>query len=1280
MTHGDTTGDRRGVLQALQIYLLGFPRTGLAVVAVDAAMQGSRYRVSLHSRGRECFTNAAGAPLRVAAAIRLRSAGAAVASPEAPQAPCRGGENRSDFRESACKAAECLTAVAAFVLAVAGSVVRCCTGFPRAVLSSVVAQVAEACRHHERIRRTEDVGGAGHIVAPGKKVKIRHSPTNIELEFTRAEMRAPDATQPMKDYADAVAAAHTPLQDWSELIQFVPSTSEKVAATTAMARLLDHPNTEDCGFVWVKRGPDGNKLYASGRTGDVCVTGYGTYGYTDAQKHDSKRQAKNTLVVTPELATAINEARDKLVKESLDGEAITLFNLPMDRPMVGFIFGLSYMLEEMQREANGARFIGGHFVNSADKMSKFAWHVDDHDEDEPGGSYIEHSVLTMCSLGASSIAFAPIGEVHYEGPGSIIKFRGWTPHRSALVKPEPAKAAMWKFASFYAGESSADFEEVTADDETGTDQSVRHDDEESPYYYTVLTGSAAYEDFAPWLRAQLVAGNLGLGQLVTQGGTVLTGLKEMGKSGRACSAMARVLWSQRGDFESTVAGIGAIDDMEAHSALVLCSIWVNASHRGRRLWQRLLSNLLDEIEPLYLRLGSGLSTAFDRDPSLRRCLESIGWTRDTVCGYLRCADARRAMQRVLGGRVAAQAGPVTRGVARTSSAGVAAAAAQEVSRPASSGAKSPRRSCAASASGGDAAAAAQEISALGGTKSRGRSCAAAASDGDADITAAARIISANKRVASQLSQRELKASRVLKLWRLTLDAINAQRLVEAEEVDEAPADVEVSVEEEEIVTVDAIEVDDSDPAWDPTGGSGDSDDDSGDGSAKRVAKSRRGADEPAVQDVLMAERATGSSKPRPHRMANMLPLLPVKRGRPHRESQLQTSRADRRLEPKPKRGPGRYADPGLPEGWQTMPRTTSSGRAYVEHRGPEGQVERTKAGAWRNDALRFAPAAALEVLAVTATADDCDDGDDDARVRAIAEREGLVLQRSVAWQKVGVGGRSAANVGVGSGRSSNSHMKKTDTGYDSVFKNRSNRFEARLKVPGMPPLHVGSYDTPAMAGLELARVLASDDATAVLSEQAAEKRVVLAKALQTKMRLARDQQRDTAGRWDDVLKNASDAEAASIAEAEGLELQPNLTKEGYVGVCWQKSSYRAAVDLPGGCPTTGQRTKIYLGRFKSKTGGAVAVARWIAVNAPDLRPRGGALGPRVSGRVVRGDPGSGVTVGFASLDALRGADAVSRALRGQAPFYQNHGSESASDNESVGFSRFLEQEGDVPRD
>ena len=406
----------------------------------------------------------------------------------------------------------------------------------------------------------------------------------------------------------------------------------------------------------------------------------------------------------------------------------------------------------------------------------------------------------------------------------------------------------------------------------------------------------------------------------------------------------------------------------------------------------------------------------------------------------------------------------------------------------------------------------------------------------------------------------------------------------------------------------------------------------------------------------MTERATGSAKPRSNRVANMLTLLPVKRGRPHHKDQLQ-ARPDRRLEPQPKRGRGRYADLGLPEGWRTVPRTTSSGRPYVEHRGPEGQVERTKAGAWRVDAarVRAEEAPALDVLAEEATALD---------VHAMAAHEGLVMRRSVAWQKVGAGGRSTANVGVGTGHSSNSHKKKTYTGYDSVFKNRCNRFEARLKVPGMPPLHVGSYDTPAMAGLELARALASDDAKALLSEPAAGKRVALAKALQTKMRLAREP-RDTTGRWDDVLKSASDAEAASIAEAECLELQPNLTKDGYVGVCWQKTSFRATVTNDG--------QKVYLGRFQSQKGGAVAIARWIAANAPDLRPR-------VSGRAVRSDPDSGVTVGFTSLDALRGASAVSQALRAQAPFYQSHGSESASDNESVGFSRFIEQVGDLPSD
>ena len=64
-------------------------------------------------------------------------------------------------------------------------------------------------------------------------------------------------------------------------------------------------------------------------------------------------------------------------------------------------------------------------------------------------------------------------------------------------------------------------------------------------------------------------------------------------------------------------------------------------------WQRLLLDLLDEIKPLVLELGSGLATAFDCNPGLRRCLTSIGWKDDTERDYLQCSDARDAMQRAL---------------------------------------------------------------------------------------------------------------------------------------------------------------------------------------------------------------------------------------------------------------------------------------------------------------------------------------------------------------------------------------------------------------------------------------------------------------------------------------------------------------------------------------------------------------------------------------------------------------------------------------------------------
>ena len=144
-----------------------------------------------------------------------------------------------------------------------------------------------------------------------------------------------------------------------------------------------------------------------------------------------------------------------------------------------------------------------------------------------------------------------------------------------------------------------------------------------------------------------------------------------------------------------------------------------------------------------------------------------------------------------------------------------------------------------------------------------------------------------------------------------------------------------------------------------------------------------------------------------------------------------------------------------------------------------------------------------------------------------------------------------------------------------------------------------------------------------------EERAALAGAFQTKMRLAREQLREATTEPLDEIHRASDAEAALMAEAEGLELQPNKSKDGFAGVCWQATSYKASVANDG--------VKLYLGRFQSKKGGALAIARWIAANCASV-------GARASARVDRSGPTSGVTSNFTSLDA------VHRALLAQQSF------------------------------
>ena len=162
------------------------------------------------------------------------------------------------------------------------------------------------------------------------------------------------------------------------------------------------------------------------------------------------------------------------------------------------------------------------------------------------------------------------------------------------------------------------------------------------YHRAVMTGTVAFMSYKSWLQEQLSASNLALGQPVAPGGDKLErknhcqGLKEMevanssanprtGTSTRACSAMARRLPVGAHNLtDGAAAGIGAIirwsSKRGCQKTLVLCSIWVDPSHRRQGLWQRLLLDLLDEIEPHVLELGSGLVTAFACNQNLRRCL------------------------------------------------------------------------------------------------------------------------------------------------------------------------------------------------------------------------------------------------------------------------------------------------------------------------------------------------------------------------------------------------------------------------------------------------------------------------------------------------------------------------------------------------------------------------------------------------------------------------------------------------------------------------------------
>ena len=88
-----------------------------------------------------------------------------------------------------------------------------------------------------------------------------------------------------------------------------------------------------------------------------------------------------------------------------------------------------------------------HLVDSANGLSAFGWHVDDHAEKDQGCAkkYIERSVACQCSAGRTSMVVAGLPEYVYTGVGGLIDFPAWALHRTGLR----GSGIMWKLVGFY---------------------------------------------------------------------------------------------------------------------------------------------------------------------------------------------------------------------------------------------------------------------------------------------------------------------------------------------------------------------------------------------------------------------------------------------------------------------------------------------------------------------------------------------------------------------------------------------------------------------------------------------------------------------------------------------------------------------------------------------------------------------------------------------------------------------------------------------------------------
>jgi hypothetical protein len=276
------------------------------------------------------------------------------------------------------------------------------------------------------------------------EVIIKHSPTDIGVRFSKNEMREQEPTCAMLDYNRSITAS-LGVTSIAELVHKIDATDATATAAAAVAHFLDHDDVDADGLKWT-RFPKRLMIKSLRGSPSVTMLGYDSYGYSAARRHNAKQQRNNTLIIDATGFRMLCDLRDKFRVTEKDSEL-------MSRPATAFVLSAVFLLEEMQRHAGIVSFVDGHMPNSANPQAAFGWHVDNHAELE-SGPYIDTSFVCQCSAGVASMAVAGMGEIHYPGPGGMIRFPSWALHRTMNTVITPS-ASMWKLAGFFAATEDA---------------------------------------------------------------------------------------------------------------------------------------------------------------------------------------------------------------------------------------------------------------------------------------------------------------------------------------------------------------------------------------------------------------------------------------------------------------------------------------------------------------------------------------------------------------------------------------------------------------------------------------------------------------------------------------------------------------------------------------------------------------------------------------------------------------------------------------------------------